>query len=95
MPYQEQAHIIFKYLRAKFPRCSIGHRWDDKLDCEWYFLQYKKLRIRLLVPKIFLQANSRDKLESKLDALDLNGYIRSGRAHYIVIDNSGLDVHAF
>ena len=49
MPYQEKAQIIFKYLRANFPKCSVGHRWDFKLETEWYFLQKEKLRIRILV----------------------------------------------
>ena len=95
MPYQEKAHLIFNYLRANSPQCSIGHRWDFKLESEWYFLQYENLRIRVIVPKMFFDSNDGDEIESKLDALYLNSYIQSGQSHYIVIDNSGLNVQAF
>ena len=95
MPYQEKAQIIFKYLRANFPKCSVGHRWDFKLETEWYFLQKGKLRIRILVPKMFFDSNDGDDLEAKLEALSLNSYIQSGQSHYIVIDNSGLNIETF
>ena len=95
MPYQEKAQIIFEYLRANFPKCSVGHRWDFKLEFEWYFLQKEKLRIRILVPKMFFDSNDGDELEAKLDSLYLNSYIQSGKSHYIVIDNLGLNVQAF
>jgi hypothetical protein len=95
MPYQEKAQIIFKYLRANFPKCSVGHRWDFKLETEWYFLQKEKLRIRILVPKMFFDSNDVDELWAKLDSLYLNNYIQSGNSHYIVIDNSGMSVQAF
>ena len=95
MPYQEKAQIIYKYLRANFPKCSVGHRWDFKLETEWYFLQKEKLRIRILVPKMFFDSNDGDELEAKLDSLYLNSYIQSGNSHYIVIDNLGLNVQAF
>jgi hypothetical protein len=95
MPYQEKAQIIFKYLRVNFPKCSVGHRWDFKLETEWYFLQKGKLRIRILVPKMFFDSNDGDDLEAKLEALSLNSYIQSGQSHYIVIDNSGLNIETF
>ncbi len=95
MPYQEKAQMIFKYLRANFPKYSVGHRWDFKLETEWYFLQKEKLRIRILVPKMFFDSNDGDELEAKLDSLYLNSYIQSGKSHYIVIDNLGLNVQAF
>ena len=95
MPYQEKAHIIFNYLRANFPKCSIGHRWDFKLESEWYFVQKEKLRIRILIPKMFFDSNEGDELEAKLDSLYLNSYIHRGHSHYIVIDNSGLNVQTF
>ena len=95
MPYQEKSHIILNYLRANFSKCSVGHRWDFKLETEWYFLQKEKLRIRILVPKMFFDSNNGDELEAKLDSLYLNSYIQSGKSHYIVIDNLGLNVQAF
>ena len=95
MPYQEKAHLIFKYLRVNFPQCSIGHRWDFKLESEWYFLQYEKLRIRVLIPKIFFESHDRNEIESKLESLYLDSYIRSGQSHYIIIDNSGLNIETF
>ena len=95
MPYQEKAQIILEYLRAAFPKCLVGHRWDFKLETEWYFLQKEKLRIRILVPKMFFDSNDGDELEAKLDSLYLNSYIQSGKSHYIVIDNLGLNVQAF
>jgi len=95
MPYQEKAQIIFEYLRANFPKCSVGHRWDFKLEFEWYFLQKEKLRIRILVPKMFFDSNDGDEIEAKLDSLYLNSYIQSGKSHYIVIDNLGLNVQTF
>jgi len=95
MPYQEKAQIISKYLRANFPNCSVGHRWDFKLETEWYFLQKEKLRIRILVPKMFFDSNDGNELEAKLDSLYLNNYIQIGKSHYIVIDNLGLNVQAF
>lgn len=95
MPYHEKAHIIFNYLRTNFPECSIGHRWDFKLESEWYFVQKEKLRIRILVPKMFFDSTDGDELEAKLDSLYLNSYIHRGQSHYVVIDNSGLNVQAF
>jgi hypothetical protein len=95
MPYQEKAQIIFKYLRANFPKCSVGHRWDFKIESEWYFLQHEKLRIRILVPKMFFKSHDGDEIVPKLEALYLDNYIRSGQSHYIVIDNSGLNVETF
>ena len=95
MPYQEKARIIFNCLRANFPQCSIGHRWDFKIESEWFFLQYEKLRIRVLVPKMFFDSHDGDEIESKLETLSLNSYIRSGQSHYIVIDNSGLNIETF
>jgi hypothetical protein len=77
MPYQEKAHIILNYLRANFPKCSVGHRWDFKLESEWYFLQKEKLRIRILVPKMFFDSNDGEELE----AMTINGTKNYHRGH--------------
>jgi len=44
---------------------------------------------------LFFDSNDGDELEAKLDSLYLNSYIQSGKSHYIVIDNLGLNVQAF
>ena len=95
MRYQKKADIIFRYLKENFPGCSIGHRWDFKLDVEWYFLQQEKMRTRILVPKKFFESTDETKLERKLESLNLGSYIKSDQSHYIVISNSGLNVEAF
>jgi len=95
MRYQEKAGIIFRYLRENFPNCSIGHRWDFKLDVEWYFLQFEKLRIRILVPKLFFESIDETEVEPKLESLNLKSYIHGGQSHYIVISNSGLNIETF
>ena len=74
---------------------SILDRWDFKLESEWYFLQHENLRIRVLIPKIFFESHDRNEIESKLESLYLDSYIRSGQSHYIIIDNSGLNIETF
>ena len=95
MRYQKKASIIFRYLRQNFPNCSLGHRWDFKLDVEWYFLQFEKLRIRILVPKMFFESVDENELESKLESLNLNSYIKNSQSNYIIISNSGLNIETF
>ena len=95
MRYQEKAGIIFRYLKESFPNCSIGHRWDFKLDVEWYFLQYEKMRTRILVPKLFFESLQENELEPRLESLNLDSYIQSDRSHYIVINNSGSSIVTF
>ena len=95
MRYQEKAGIIFRYLKESFPNYSIGHRWDFKLDAEWYFLQEEKTRTRILVPKKFFESTDKPELESRLESLNLNSYIQSDRSHYIVINHSGASIVTF
>ena len=95
MFYQQKAQKVFAFLKTNLPQFSIEHKWDSKLEAEWYFLQYERLQIRVLVPKIFFESNEGDKLESKLKTLHLISYIRRGESDYIVISNSGLNVETF
>ena len=95
MRYQKKASIIFEYLRQNFPNCPMVHRWDFKLDVEWYILQFKKLRIRILVPKMFFESVGENELEPKLESLNLNSYIKNCHSNYIVISNSGLNIETF
>ena len=57
MFYQQKAQKVFAFLKTNLPQFSIEHKWDSKLEAEWYFLQYERLQIRVLVPKIFFESN--------------------------------------
>jgi hypothetical protein len=90
MPYQDKARLIFDYLITKLPSSSIGHKWDDRLKAENFFVYYKKKLIGVFVPKAFFESIRASDIEAKLEDFRLINCIQQNGKNPIVVTNSGL-----
>ena len=86
--------VVTSYLKDSFPGDEVLDDDDFEHDCRYYRItRGTSLAHRVRVAREFLDDHSADEIVARLRAWDAASVIRSAGARFVLISESGIEVH--